>query len=300
MLFKSKKILTIITMLCVFSFTLIGCGSETVNNDNKEQNKGTVKIAYVEWSCATASSHVMAEILENKMGYEVELIPVTAAVMFEALANGSADACTTVWLPVTHEDYINKVGDKIENLGINCNGAKLALVVPDYVEIDSIEQLNDVKDKFNSQIIGIDPGAGIMKRAENAIRDYNLDYTLMEGSGATMTASLGDAIDKNEWIVVTGWIPHWKFARWDLKTLDDPKKSFGEVEHIDTVVRNGLKDDMPEVYELFDNFQWEADNLSDAMIMATEEGASSKSSAKKWVEENEELVNSWLPDQYQK
>lgn len=147
-------------------------------------------------------------------------------------------------------------------------------------------------------IIGVDPGAGIMRCSQQAIDDYDLDFEVMEGSGATMTAALKSAIDKEEWIVVTGWTPHWKFARWDLKYLDDPKKSFGEEEHIDTVVRQGLKEDKPEVYELFDNFAWTADDLSAAMILATEEGATSPAAAHKWVEENEELVNSWLPEAY--
>lgn len=136
-----------------------------------------------------------------------------------------------------------------------------------------------------------------MKCTEQAIKDYNLNYTLMEGSDATMTAALKKAFDRNEWVAVTGWTPHWKFARWDLKYLEDPKKVYGEEEEIDTVVRKGLDEDMPEVYELFDNFEWTADDLSSAMVLAEEEG-DNKTAARKWVEQNEELVNSWLPDKY--
>jgi glycine betaine/proline transport system substrate-binding protein len=113
-----------------------------------------------------------------------------------------------------------------------------------------------------------------------------------------MVAALKKAYDNQEWIAVTGWTPHWKFASWDLKYLDDPKKSYGEAEHIDTVVRKGLKTDMPEVYELFDNFNWTSDDLSKAMIIAEEEGQTSKTGATKWVDQNQELVNSWLPEKY--
>ena len=67
---------------------------------------------------------------------------------------------------------------------------------------------------------------------------------------------LGDAIRNEEWIAVTGWTPHWMFARWDLKYLEDPEGVFGEAEEIHTLTRVGLKEDMPEVYAFLDNFQW--------------------------------------------
>ena len=294
---KNKNIIKLLAIVLVLSFALVGCGG-TTDTSEKVADKGTVKILYVEWACATASSHVMADILENKMGYKVELTPVSAPLLFEGLANGDADAMTTAWLPITHKSYMEKVTGKVEDLGPNCNGATLALVVPDYVDINSIEELNANKDKFGGQIIGIDPGAGLMKLTEQAIKDYNLDYELMEGSDATMIAALKSAIDKKEAVVVTGWSPHWMYASWNLKNLEDPQKVLGEEETINTLVRNGLKEDMPEVYELFDNFKWTINDIGNTMLMANAEGVDSKAAARKWVTENEDLVNSWLPAKY--
>ena len=291
---KSKKIITLMVLVAFATISCIGCGGG--NADTAKQTKDEpIKILYVEWACATATTHVIADILENEMGYSVDLIPVSAALMYEGLAKGDGDAIFCSWLPVTHKEYMDKLGDQVENLGPNLEGAKLALVVPDYVTIDSIEDLNGAKDKFNGEIIGIDPGAGIMNCANQAIKDYDLDYNLVEGSDATMVAALKGAIDREEWIVVTGWIPHWKFSTWDLKTLDDPKKSFGESEHIDTVVRQGLKEDRPDVYEFFSNFEWTTDDLGRAMELAEEYNGDSKAAARKWVEENPDLVKKWLP-----
>ena len=47
------------------------------------------------------------------------------------------------------------------------------LVIPDYVTINSIEELNAEKERFSGQIVGIDAGAGIMKATDQAIKDYD-------------------------------------------------------------------------------------------------------------------------------
>ncbi|MDD4802469.1 MAG: glycine betaine ABC transporter substrate-binding protein [Syntrophomonas sp.] len=297
---KNKRIIKFIAMFVILSFGLVGCAGNKEPEKAAEADKGTVKILYVEWACASASSHVMADILENKMGYKVELTPVSAPLLFEGLANGDGDAMTTAWLPVTHRSYMDKVAGKVEDLGPNCTGASLSLVVPDYVTINSIAELKDNKEMFDGKIIGIDPGAGLMKLTEQAIKDYDLGFELVEGSDATMIAALKGAIDKKEPVVVTGWSPHWKYASWSLKNLEDPKKVLGEAETINTLVRNGLKKDMPEVYELFDNFQWTLEDISSAMLMSNAEGVDSKTAASKWVAENEAMVNSWLPAKYKK
>lgn len=155
----------------------------------------------------------------------------------------------------------------------------------------------NVKDKFSGKIIGIDPGAGIMGATDRAVEEYGLDYEVVEGSDATMVATLKQAIDNGEWVAVTGWAPHWKFSRWDLKFLDDPKNVYGEAETINTIVRKGLKEDMPEVYEVCDNFKWDDAGIGSAMAIAEEKEDDIKA-ARLWVENNQELVNSWLPEGY--
>lgn len=257
--------------------------------------KDKVELAYVEWSCATASVNVVRAVLQEKMGYNVEILPVSAAAMWQSLATGDVDGMTTAWLPVTHGHYLEKVKGKVENLGINCEGAGIGLVVPTYVKIDSIAEINANAEKFDGKIIGIDPGAGIMSKTEKALEAYNMDdMKLMEGSGAMMTAVLQDRIKNNEWVVVTGWTPHWKFARWDLKYLDDPKGIYGGKEYIATIVRKGLKEDMPDVYRLLDNFHWTLADIGQVQGWNAEKGADPYKNAVRWVNENPDKVAKWM------
>ena len=257
--------------------------------------KGKVTLAYVEWDCAAASTNLAQAILQEEMGYDVEILPVAAAAMWQAVGTGDVDGMLTAWLPVTHADYLAKVKDKVENLGPIVGGAKIGWAVPSYVKAQSIADLNKYADKFDNRIIGIDPGAGLMRLSEDAIKVYDLKLELMEGSGATMTAALATAIKNNEWVVVTAWSPHWMFGRWDLKYLDDPKGALGEEEHIDTIVRKGLKADMPEVYAFLNKFQYkDANQLQMLMAWNQEDGADRYENAKRFIKENPDIVKSWL------
>ena len=62
-----------------------------------------------------------------------------------------------------------------------------------------------------------------------------------------MTTALSKALKDKEEIIVTGWSPHWKFAKYDLKYLEDPKGVYGGEETINTFVRKGLK----KIYQMY-------------------------------------------------
>ncbi len=253
-----------------------------------------VELVYVEWSSEVVSTNIIKVVLEMA-GYDVEITPVTAAAMWQAVASNDADGLVAAWLTTTHAHYLTAVKDKVEDLGPNLVGTKIGLVVPAYVTIDSIEQLNGNIDKFEHRIIGIDPGAGLMSKTEQAMKDYKLDkFKLIEGSGATMAAVLGDAIKHQEWVVVTGWTPHWKFSRWKLKYLEDPKDVYGGEEHISTIVRKGLKEDMPEVYKILDNFHWNPADMEEIMVLNEKKGAEPYENAKEWVKAHPDRVKPWL------
>ncbi|MBW4837997.1 MAG: glycine/betaine ABC transporter [Paenibacillaceae bacterium] len=150
-----------------------------------------------------------------------------------------------------------------------------------------------VGEQVDYEIIGIDPGAGIMKATSQAIETYGLaDWKLIEGSGAAMTAMLDKAIKAEEPIIITGWTPHWMFAKYDLKYLEDPQKVYGEAEEIHTVARKGLKEDHPTAYEFLDRFEWTSDEMG-AIMTAIQEGQDPAEAAQAWADANTDRVDSW-------
>ena len=292
MFFIKKQIIIIILLL------LLLCACTPQNTDyatEKTDEEDTVKIVYVDWATEVASAHVVQAVIEEKLGYSCQLLPVSAVAMWEAVASGDQDAMVAAWLPSLHHHYLDKHKDHVVDLGPNLENVFMGMVVPTYVTIDSVEDLKEYGNQFRERIIGIDPGAGLMTSTDKAIEDYGLkQYELVTGSDATMVETLENAIDDGEWIVVTGWTPHWKFARWDLKYLKDPLGSYGSSERIHTIVREGLEEDMPEVYELLDRFYWEPEHMEHVMLLIHENGVSPEEAARIWISENEEIVNEWI------
>ena len=272
----------------------------------------TVRLSYVEWSETVAATNMVKTVIQEKLGHACEIVPMTADKMWQAVATGKVDGMVAAWLPTTHGHYYEQYKDQIEDLGPNMVGTQIGLVVPDitvgrqtaesgqrnapYITATSIEDLKKYADKFNRRIIGIDPEAGIMKKTRESMREYGLyNYELIKGSEVSMVAELSNAIRKQRWIVVTGWVPHWMFARWKLKFLDDPKNIYGGKEEIHTIVRKGLKDDMPDVYRFLDNYNWAPEDLEQLMIWIQEDqGMYPGEKALRYMRYHADQVKSWL------
>lgn len=272
----------------------------------------TVRLAYVEWSETVAATNMVKTVIQEELGHPCEIVPMAADKMWEAVAEGKVDGIVGAWLPTTHSHYYERYKDKVVDLGPHIVGTRIGLVVPDitvgrqtagsgqrntpYIKAASIADLKKYADKFNGRIIGIDPEAGIMKKTREAMQEYGLDgFELVKGSEVSMTAELANAIRKQRWIVVTGWVPHWMFARWKLRFLDDPKKIYGGKEEIRTIVRAGLKDDMPDVYQFLDKFNWKPEDLEQLMIWIQEDnGMYPDEKALRYMRYHQKQVTSWL------
>ncbi len=274
--------------MCFLSFLLLltSCG--------KVKDGKTISIGYINWDDGIALTHLVEVILEQQ-GYNVVLKNADPAPIYATMARGKVDLLMDAWLPATQADYMKQYGKNLEILSNIYPDARIGLVVPDYVTINSIDQLNANRAKFDGKIIGIDAGAGIMHAADVAIDKYKLDYKLLESSGPAMTAVLQKAIDAHQWIVVTGWTPHWMFTRFKLKFLEDPEGVFGKAETITAIARKGFVKQHPFVAKLIGNMHLNTKEISSLLNDVSQNEYNEKEGAERWVKEHQELVNSWIP-----
>ncbi len=256
--------------------------------------QATVRLAYVAWDDCVATSAVMQTLLEDALGRTVRLTEASAGEMWRQVADGEADGHLCGWLPVTHGRYIDRHRDAVENLGPHIpGGARIGLVVPDYVSLRAIDDLRRGGDQVENRIVGIDPESGLMAKTAKVLKDYALpDLTLVEGSGDAMAAALGDAIAARRPIVVTGWTPHWKFGVWRLRYLDDPLEVYGGDEVISTIVRRTLATDQPALHRVLDRFRWDVELLQ-GLMADIHDGARPGTAARRFLRRHPDLVRRW-------
>ena len=283
-----RRLIIIINLSLIVAFMMM-----FADCSNSSKDKKLVSIGYVNWSEGIAMSYLAKVMLESK-GYDVMLRNADIAPIFVSMAAGKVDVFMDSWLPATHADYIKKYGDNLETLGVAYKNARMGLVVPSYVTISSIEELNGYKDEFRNEIIGIDVGAGLMNETERVIQEYPVELTLKPSSGATMVAFLQKSIENKEWIVVTGWTPHWMFSRYDLKFLDDPQKQYGDAEHIQIMATKGFSEKDPYAAAFFRNFSLDNEQLSELMDLVEGNPMHEEEEVKIWLSKHPE-VNEFFP-----
>ena len=286
-----NKILKALALITVAAFIAAGCQNGT------QESQKTADLVYVNWAEGIAYTHLAENVLEEKMGYDVNLTSADVGPAYTSIANGDQDAFMETWLPVLHSNYIDRFEEDIVDLGYVYEGTQSGLVVPEYVEVDSISNLNNNVEEFDGEITGIDAGAGVMQTTQDVIEEYDLNFDLITSSGPAMTAALSSAIENEEPIIVTGWQPHWKFGRWDLKFLkQDEDKMMWERGNIHIMGRQNLEQDKPELAQFLRNMYFTEEQLGDLMVTVEESDQDVSQVTMQWMNEHEELVNSWIPE----
>lgn len=289
--------LVLALMLALGGGLLGGCTSKDGASGGTKGK--TVRIGWIPWDEDVAVTFLWKRVLEDE-GYDVKLTQLDVAPVFEGVASGDLDVFFDAWLPSTHEDYWAEYGDRLEDLGTWYDNGKLTWAVPEYMDIDSIDDLVGMEKELDGRIVGIEPGAGLTRVSrETVMPDYGLTgYELLEGSTPAMLAELDRSIKDKKPIVVTLWRPHWAYTAFPIKDLADPKGALGEAEEIHTLARSGFTTDFPDVAKWFNAFEMNDDQLAqlEGLVLNKHGAGQEEAAVEEWLSsaDNRALVDSWI------
>ncbi|MEV7557780.1 ABC transporter permease/substrate binding protein [Streptomyces sp. NPDC089795] len=253
----------------------------------------TLSVGYIPWDEGIASTFLWKELLERR-GYKVDARQLEAGALYTGLAGGQLDFQTDSWLPVTHAQYWEKYGNKLEDLGSWYGPTSLELSVPSYMkDVRSLADLKGKADQFKGRIIGIEPSAGEMSiLKDKVLKDYGLDgeYKVVDGSTPGMLAELKRAYEKKEPVAVVLWSPHWAYSSYELTKLEDPKGAWGKGDGIHTLARKGFAEDEPKVAEWLKSFKLTEEQLTglEAKIQETGKGKEQQA-VRAWLQDHPEI-----------
>ena len=293
----------LLVLALVGALVLAACGSDddSAAADESGGDSGSTKITigWIPWDEDIAVTHLWKHVLEEQ-GYEVELTNVDVAPLFQGLADGDIDLFFDSWVPDTHGNYWEEYADQIVDLGTWFDNGTLNLAVPEYVDLETFDDLVGNAEMFDGRIVGIEPGAGTMRRlSEEVMPGYGLDeeYQLVESSTPTMLTELETAIENEEPIVVVLWHPHWAYATYPIKDLEDTKGLFGEGEEIVSVANKEFAEANPDIVRWFGNFKMDDESLGtlENLVLREYEGDEA-AGVEAWLEDpdNAALVQSWI------
>lgn len=279
-----------------------GENSASIDDLASDSDKEITIGAFNGWDESFAVAHLTKYVLEDA-GYTVDIQAFDAAPGYTAVANGDIDFIVDAWLPITHADYLEEYGDKLDAQGCWYDNAKLTIAVNEDSPAQSIGDLKDMGDEYGGVLYGIESGAGLTKTTEeSAIPTYGLDdLEFRVSSTPAMLAQLKKSTEAGENVAVTLWRPHWAYDAFPVRDLEDPEGAMGDAEILYTFSTKGFADDNPAVAQLMNNFVFDDDHLASLEnVMFSEDnfnGEDNDAAVAQWVSENPDFVEQWTSGQ---
>jgi glycine betaine/proline transport system substrate-binding protein len=289
---KAYRRLPILLLILVVGTLATGCSGLGAVSGGKQLTLG-----YIDWDENVAVSTLTKVLLEEKLGYEVELQRSDEAVLkqvYSGVAGGELDAFQDVWIP-NQKEYLSQVKDDVEHFDLWFEGKTAqGIAVPYYMDVRSLSKL----DHTGTDIIyGIEPGSAVMPQLEDkVIPGYHLHMKLVESSTSAMLSELDKAYKMREPIVFFGWSPHWMNTRYDIRYLKDPRNlqgSFNDSAEISSIVNENLSEDDPAAYELIKSISLSKEQINQ-MEADINEAGDPEAGIKAWLKDNRSVVQPWI------
>lgn len=268
------------------AFAIAGMAAGSAHAEEKTIHMGTMS-----WEDLTPITGITKKVLEDA-GYTVEVTSFSEwGIAYAALTKGDTQVMVSQTDYVA-QDYWNRNKNRLEKISPVSHGLYQGIAVPSYVTIDSLEQLNESADKFDNKIIGIEPGAGLMRDTADAVSAYGLKLQLVEGSTAGMTAALKSAVDRQEWIAVTLWEPSWMVQKFDVKYLQDPKGVFPPPQTYYWIGQKGFSEEYRHAREIMASVYVPIADIT-AINAELSDGKSMDQAVADWTTSHADLIKRW-------
>ncbi|TPM28797.1 choline ABC transporter substrate-binding protein [Mesorhizobium sp. B2-3-4] len=260
-----------------------------------------VRMADLGWT-DIALTNTTAQVILDALGYDASQTLLGLGVAYSALKENDMDVFLGNWRPVQDEEYKSYFDEgSVEVLGVNLEGAKYTLAVPQYVADQGIKSFDDLAahaDKFGRKIYGIEAGSNKPLLDMVAANRHGLgDWQVVESSEAAMLTQVANSVADKGWVVFLGWEPHPMNLDYKITYLSGGDVEFGPNfggATVRTIARKGFSAQCPNAARLFANLAFDISYENHGMRMILGEGKSADEAAREMLKQNPDKLAKWL------
>lgn len=302
-----------------------GGGGDGETGGTALPGEGTeLNVAVNPWTGSAVNANLAKALLEDALGYTVNLVEIDEFAQFPALSSGELDATLEVWPSGHAEDYATYIdgdGSVVDGgeLGVvgNIGWFTPTYVVEEYPEIATWEGLNGNADLFATAETGdkgqlLDGDPSFTSYDAEIVKNLGLDYeVVVAGSEQALITELDRAYQDQQPILLYWYTPHWANQVYDMTEVELPAVTD---ECIDAATNNegdgyscdyapdvlykafgaDLEEKAPEAFAFLSAMSYENAAQEEVAFDIDQEEQSPEAAAQAWVDANQDVWQPWV------
>ncbi len=267
-----------------------------------QDTERTIRLGQIDISFYAVTGQVVQMVLE-RLGVRVELRTGPHSEIFPELGAGSVDLLVAAWLPHAHARYWRDYGTDAAELATLYTGAQLFWAVPDYVPVQAVAAVEDLKKpevaaRMQRQIQATGADSGLSMGSRRILDAYGLQasgYRLRTGAHSDWQAYFETHYEAGDWFVMPYFRPNFLNRMARMRKLDEPRDLLGKENRAVLVARKGFVASAPEhLVRVLSRIELDLDAVAEMDYMVRVDGLTPRLAAHRWVSENTARVDQWF------
>ncbi len=238
---KGRSMRLLLVVALAVALVAAGCGQEkeepapAAQGSASAKKCGKVTLNEQAWAGSTANTYIAKNVLEDRLGCQVEITKIAEIPVFQAMADGKVDAVLEDWQHVDqYEQYIEKQGTVVDGGPLGVKG-HIGWFVPRYVveqnpELATWEGLKGKESMFRTpesgdkgMFLGGDPS--YVQKDKELIKALGLNLKhVTAGAEPAQVARWSQAYKQRKPVLFYWYTPQYLNQEYDLAEVKLPPR----------------------------------------------------------------------------
>lgn len=286
------------------------------------------------WPGAKIMANVLGQIIESRLGGEVDYAPGANAVIFAAMdgGRGDIDVHPDVWLP-NQSSFTDEYVDEKGTVSLSTGGyeGRAGVCVPTYMaEEHNISSIFDLATPIAQELFDSDgdgmgeiwvgaSGWASTSTFKVRVRDYGIETFLTPTTEdeTVFYSRLKDLVAERKGVAFYCYAPHYVHALYDMTIVEEPEHdpdtykmvqpdqdadwyaksrvdSGEQVKTVKVAYSNSLNERNPAAASFLANVDMDSQELSELTYEVVVKGGDISEVVAAWIADNSDTVDSWL------